>query len=156
MRHRMQYIPLNGAYRPPSDTSTFIGGVPNSEELLITAYLRRRAPLPDLLSRGEHVSRENFEARYGIDEKDLEAIVQFANAFGLRVSNIDRSSRRITLSGTALQFSRAFRAKFVYYRDLNWGTYRTTKGPIQVPASLKDVFVGLFGFDTRKQASPRG
>jgi hypothetical protein len=152
----LQYVPLSETYRPPSEGSMLIGDVPSSEQLMITAYLRRRIPLPDPGSQAQRISRENFAARYGMDERDLHAVVQFANAYGLTICDVDRSSRRITLSGTAQQFSHAFRVDLVRYRDAAGKTYQTTTGPIHVPANLKDVFVSLLGFDTREQAFPRG
>jgi hypothetical protein len=91
-----------------------------------------------------------------MDERDCEAVAQFANAYGLTIGDVDRSSRRITLSGNAQQFSQAFRVRLVRYRGSSGKIYRTTSGPIHVPANLQDVFVGFAGFDTREQAFPIG
>jgi kumamolisin len=98
------------------------------------------------------MSRQAFAEKYGIDENDLQSAIEFANAHRLKVENVDRGSRRVTLSGTAAQLTRAFRVQLVRYRD---PPYRTTTDPVQVPASLKDAIIDVEGFDDREQASPR-
>jgi kumamolisin len=123
----------------------------------VTVVLRHRAsgekpePIAELVNRGERLTRDQYEERYGADPRDIARVEEFARANGLSVSSVNPAARTVSLSGTAGAFSRAFQvdlARFAY----PGGTYRGRIGPVHVPANLADVIRGVFGLDNRPQA----
>ena len=150
------YVPLRGSYLPPLDGSKLLRRVPPQETTSVTLTVRRGAPLPEPASRAEPVSRKDFETKYGMSREDVREVEKFALACGLTIESSDVSSRRIVLSGTSRLLSKAFRVPLVLYVDGRGRTYRTCAGVIHIPVTLEKVITGVFGFDDRQQASPRG
>jgi len=150
------YVPLQGSYLPPLEGSKLLRRVPPLERISVTLTLRRRAPLPEPASGANPVSRKDFETKYGMSREDASEVEKFAMAFGLTIESSDVSSRRIVLSGTSRQLSKAFRVPLVLYDDGKGRIYRTCAGVMHIPMILEKIITGVFGFDDRQQASPVG
>ena len=98
----------------------------------VTVVLRPRhakagQSLDEIIARGEHISREEYAARYGADPADAEKVRQFASNYGLASSEEDLASRTVKLTGTAAAFSQAFQVELACYQH-SGGTISRTHG----------------------------
>lgn len=154
-----RYVAIPGTERPPMAGATQRGPCDASEPMQVTVVLRHRpaskrhTPLAELVARGERLSREDYEARYGADPEDVKRVEAFARAQGLTVSQVNAGARTVTLSGTAGAFDRAFRVGLAQYQHPG-GTYRGCSGVVSVPAELEGVILDVLGLDNRAQARP--
>jgi kumamolisin len=113
-------------------------------------------PDPDELSCGlpserRHVSREEFAARWGAAQEDLDAVAAFGKENGLAVAEASVARRTVVLSGTVEQLSRAFGVELARYQSPR-GSYRGREGHVHVPERLEGIVVGVFGLDDRRMA----
>jgi kumamolisin len=162
------YALLEGSERRPTSTAKLIGPVDPGEMIAVTVALRRRKDaeaIPthdDVLrtpfSHGGRLPPGEFAAKYGAHPDDIQQVVAFAEANGLRVVETHRARRTIILSGTAAQMSAAFHVTLSHYEQtvapLSGDTpglkrYRGRDGFIAIPASLIGIVVGVFGLDNR-------
>ncbi len=95
----------------------------------------------------QHLSRQEFTAKYGADPGDMEKIETFANDHGLSVSAIDLGKRSARLIGPIGNFAKAFNVPLSNYSSPR-GPYRAYTGHVHVPHELSDVVKGVFGLDT--------
>jgi kumamolisin len=71
------------------------------------------------------------------------------------VAERDEATRRVVLKGTLRDALSAFHADVQMYQHAS-GPYRGRRGEILIPAELKDIVTGIFGFDTHpKHRAPR-
>jgi kumamolisin len=162
---------IEGSERRAARGAEKLGPADPNEKFSVTIVLRRRPdgpPLPDLLSPGamsfgasRRLSRDEFAAKYGASEDDIQRVTRFAEAHGLTVVDVDAAARSIIVSGTVAQMSAAFAVDLNMYRaPLPRGrktrdgqvqqTYRGREGFVHVPADLAPIVVGVFGLDNRK------
>ncbi len=128
----------------------------------VTAYLRPSASLDWVdedatrpIGEKRVLSREDFSQNYGASQQDIDAVRKFADAAGLEVAAVDQTRRTVTLRGTVEAVSAAFGAQEIgLFEHPAAGAYRARRGPLTVPAELKDVITGVFGIDERPQADP--
>lgn len=118
---------------------------------------RRRAPQLqsrlDAILRGDAppMSREEAELSLGADPEDLRKVAEFAQAYGLTVTESSEQQRSVRISGTVARMEAAFGVKlrlchsegqpYLYYEE-----------PLTVPASLADAVEGVLGLDQRPVA----
>jgi kumamolisin len=122
--------------------------VPDARHYLMTPPSQRR-----------RLSEDEFAERYGYDEADVAAVMEFARSHGLEVTGTHAGRRAVYLSGTVAQVSKAFAVSLnVYEREVERGrrgeparteTYRGREGFIHLPAALVEIVVGVFGLDNR-------
>jgi kumamolisin len=154
------YVAISGTERQPLSGATESGACDANEVMNVTVVLRRRPSkkrmpsLPELIQRGERVTRKQFAARYGADPEDIKQVEAFAQASGLTVDNVNSGARTMRLSGTASAFSRAFRVQLFRY-TYPGGTYRGRTGSVYVPSELEEIVRDVLGLDNRPQAQPR-
>jgi kumamolisin len=154
-----QYVAISGSERQPIPGATKSSPCDPSEPMQVTVVLRRRpskkkAPsLPELIQRGERLTRRQFASRYGADPEDIKQVEEFAQANGLTVESVNPGARTMRLSGTAGAFSRAFRVDLFRYAYTG-GTYRGRAGAVYVPAELEEIVRDVLGLDDRPQARP--
>lgn len=152
-----RYVAIPGSERKPMHGATITGPCDPNEEIEVTVVLRHRpssqehASLAELVARGERITRDEFEARYGADPDEVQQVQAFAQAHGLKAGNVNLGARAMTLSGTVGAFSEAFQVKLDRYEHAG-GSYRGRTGPIHVPEELKDAIRGVHGLDNRPQA----
>ncbi len=124
--------------------------------MTILFRLRRRpdAPAPPTLDdwaaipphRRQYLSREEFAAKFGASQTDLDLVAEFASSSGLQVRQINVAGRAITASGTAGQINNAFHIELARY-DYHSETYRGFEGQIYMPENLVDIVESIFGLD---------
>ena len=153
------YVKLAGSERKPMAGAT--KGAPADPNAIIqaTIVLRPRTsstnaePLADIVARGERLTREEYQARYGADPADVQAILAFTSSFGLALTRVDLAARTVTLTGKTGDFANAFQVQMARYEHAS-GSYRGREGAISVPGELKDIILGVHGLDDRPQAKP--
>jgi len=152
-----QYVPIPGSEREPLPGATKSGPCDPKESVQVTVVVRPRrlgkkvTSLDQLVVSGERLTRRQYEARYGADPNDVTRVRSFARANGLKVSGVNRGARTVMLSGTAAACNKAFQVDLAHYEGPQ-ATYRGRTGPVNIPASLKGVIVGVHGLDNRPQA----
>jgi kumamolisin len=153
------YVAISGTERQPIAGATESGPCDANEVMNATVVLRRRPSkkrtpsLPEIIQRGERVTRRQFTARYGADPEDIKQVEAFAQANGLTVDSVNPGARTMRLSGTAGAFSRAFRVDLFSY-TYPGGTYRGRTGAVYVPSELEEIVRDVLGLDNRPQAQP--
>jgi kumamolisin len=156
--------PIQGTERTPARGARAVGPADPKEVLTVSIRVRRRqdAPPPPGLKdwaanpRGQgRVSREEFAARFGASEADLNLVADFARSNGLAVVESSVARRTVVLSGTVEQMCRAFTVELQRYESPDQ-TYRGREGPVHLPNDVADVVEGVFGLDNRRMAKRAG
>src|SRR5262249_9989206 len=90
------YRRLEGSERRPAPDATFLGLADPNEQLWVTIVLRRRPngpPVPSLSkfaslppSQRRRMSEEEFAAKYGAAQADIDRVTAFAKSHGLTVT----------------------------------------------------------------------
>jgi kumamolisin len=123
----------------------------------VTVVLRPRPlgknvkPLDELVTSGERVTRDEYEARYGADPEDVKRVEEFARANRLTVAGVNLSGRTVVLAGLADACGKAFQVDLGHYQCPE-ASYRGRTGSVYIPASLESVIVSVHGLDNRPQA----
>ncbi|HXN72626.1 MAG TPA: S53 family peptidase [Candidatus Acidoferrales bacterium] len=138
-----------------------VGPADPNERIEVTVVLRRGSepsafPSIDRLGatapkEREHLSREDFAAKFGARAADIAKIRAFAAEYGLDVVSESPARRSVFLGGTVEAFSKAFGVQLSRYQHAR-GTYRCRTGTLQIPAELEGIIEGVFGLDNRPQA----
>ena len=147
-----------GSSRQPLPGSQRVAQVAADQELQITVVLRRRAPLPEHL--GSVLTRTELAERYGADPADVSAVVAAVQEAGARVTGVDASSRRVSVSGSAGVLEELFGTRLEVVRAPQPRTdaeveFRQRQGALSVPAQLAEVVTAVLGLDDRPQARSR-
>jgi kumamolisin len=167
------YRPLEGSERRPSATAKKIGPADPNEVLDVTIVIRRRPDGPNLPdhnyflspARRQRMSEEEFAAKYGASQEDIDKVVAFARSHGLTVVETSAARRMVVVRGTVAQMSAAFAVELARYehevqvgrqRRRQTETYRGRDGVVSVPSSLDGIVVGVFGLDNRRVGKTNG
>lgn len=158
------YVSLEGSNHAAHPFGTAIGAVPGGQTYHVTVLLRRHPEAPPFPAPEEigitaiadrtYLSIEEFENLYGSSEDDADSVADFAERCGLRVKSIDLGRRTISLSGTAAQFSAAFKAQLQVFAQ-GGSLYRGYVGTLQIPEDLNDIVIAITGLDERPAAGRR-
>ncbi len=153
---------LKGSERRPLPGARAVGEADPTERLEVSVLLRRRGgaamtahveKLAHRESAGGHLSREEFDRRYGADPTDIAAVKKFAGAHGLAVVQEHAGRRTVVLSGTVAQFNAAFGVDLQRFQHPG-GSYRGRVGNVQLPDELHGVVEAVLGLDNRPVAKP--
>ena len=158
-------VALPGSERYPRPGARQIGTPDPNELIQVSVILRPRTPLDELKSSKElgatlprdrkYLTREEFATRYGADPADVAKVEAFAYQNNLTVVEESLPRRTVVLSGTIANLSAAFGVSLANYEHPQ-GNFRGRTGPVMLPSNLASVVRGVFGFDNRPQALPRG
>jgi kumamolisin len=158
---------VSGSQRAMLPNAKAVGPVDPNERIEITIMVRPRVAAGDAKSRSinaislserlpenrEYLSREDFANQRGADAEDLAKIENFAHEHNLTVVQTSIPERMIKLSGTLADLTAAFSPNLKEYK-VGKIMFRGRTGPVSVPEDLKDIVVGVFGFDNRPVARP--
>ena len=140
-----------------------VSRVADAERFQVTLMLRRRSDGPHFPSIDElgaqpplqrkYMSHAEFTANYGANPADVEQVRQFASTLGLEIQSQDLSQRKVTVTGTAVQFSAAFATSFGRFL---WSgqVFRATVGSLSLPEPLHQIVTAVLGLDERPAARP--
>ena len=150
---------LPGSELRPAPGARLLGPADPSEILTVRVCVRRQPDGPPPLDhahwiatppgRRKLLSDEEFAAKYGASQTDLDMVVQFASSHGLEVVEASIPGRIVVLSGTAEKMSQGFAVELKRYES-EVGNYRGHEGPIHIPNEIADVVVAVFGLDNRR------
>jgi Pro-kumamolisin, activation domain/Repeat of unknown function (DUF346) len=157
------YRRMEKSERRVAPGSRLIGLADPKEALSVTVRVRRRPdapPLPDPASLGaapagkkKYLSREEFAARYGAAQADLDLVAKFAQNNGLTVVESSVARRSVVISGTVAQMNLAFAVKLGHYESPA-EKYRGREGFVHLPDEMAEIVEGVFGLDNRRMARP--
>jgi kumamolisin len=112
------YVAIPGSERRPSKTARLIGPADPNEVLDVTIVLRRRPDGPNLPDHDDflatppaqrpRMSEEEFAAKYGASQEDIDKVVAVAQSHGLTVVETSAAQRMVVVQGTVAQMSAAF------------------------------------------------
>jgi kumamolisin len=154
------FVPLPGSERKTISGVQDIGPVDEGERIEVTLVTRRRAELPDELVTGPAtISTEELANRYGTDPADVDRVREVLAGYGLEVTSAHPGSRRVKVTGTAAQLTRAFgttlrRVSSPGLVGEGLVEHRYREGRLMVPAGLEGIVLAVLGLDNRPQASP--
>jgi kumamolisin len=154
---------LSGSERSPLKNAKEIGIADPNEIVEVTIVLRSKKPgaaaqsfraiSAKPLKERKYLSRDEFAETNAPDPADIAKIEEFAHEHGLTIVKVSPESSSISLSGTVAALSEAFGTKLSIY-DSPKGKYRGRVGPVQVPADLSRIIIGVFGLDDRHVFKP--
>ncbi|VVB63363.1 Pro-kumamolisin, activation domain [uncultured archaeon] len=160
---RKDLKPIPGSERELVKNAKAIGAANPEEVVEVTVALRSKgaATLSSSISEmsaqslkeRRYLSREELAAANALNPDDLAKIEEFAHEHGLTIVKVSPESSSVSLSGTVSQLSEAFGTELLMY-DSPVGKYRGRVGPVQVPADLAPIIVGVFGLDDRHVFRP--
>lgn len=169
------YVAIPGSERRPSSTAKLVGPTDPNEILDVTIVLRRRPDGPNLPdhdyflsappAQRQRMSAEEFAAKFGASQDDIDRVVAFAQSHGLAVVETSAARRTVVVRGTVAQMSAAFGVRLDQYehevlqgrdRRPQTETYRGRDGVVSVPSSLDGIVVGAFGLDNRRVGQTNG
>ncbi|WP_079890069.1 S53 family peptidase [Mycobacteroides abscessus] len=141
------------------------GAVDPGEEITTTVFVRRRAPIPEvLLTTSAAVSEQEFTDKYGADPADIERVCQAVTDAGAQVLSTNALSCRIKVRGDAATLAELFGADMRNVSSPSPHTgqmmmHRAVQGALSVPGPLQGVVTAVMGLDDRplfKRASGLG
>ncbi len=152
-----KYTKVPGSERAPMPGASTTGAPDPNELMHVTVVLRTRSggkkqpSLDKLIAKGERLTREEYQARYGADPADVAQVAAFASQHGLTVAQVNTAARSMLLTGRTADFSQAFQVKFEQC-EYKGSRFRQRTGAVNIPADLSGVVVSVHGLDNRPQA----
>jgi len=153
---------IPGTHRTAKDNSKVVGPVPDNQMIEITVMLRSENTRSEFHAQAMAVvqphtsrkilSREEFAKKFGASSADIAKIEAFAKQSGLTVLKVNKAQRSVILSGTAAALSTAFGTRLDQYHHPD-GEYVGRTGELSAPNEVTDIIEGVFGLDTRPQAT---
>jgi kumamolisin len=128
-----------------------VGAAQEEGEITVTLVLRRGKG-SEAHHEG-HLTHEQFRARYGIPEKDMTLLRQFAEANSLKIAESNPSKNTIKLTGTLDAMQKAFGTQLHRYQHEN-RTFRAQTSGLTIPEEMGDMVLAVLGLDTRPIATP--
>src|SRR5260370_15828619 len=90
----------------------------------------------------EWLTPQQFGERFGAPTEDIDVIVNWLQAHGLRVTGVSNGRREIEFGGTARQIEETFRTEIHHY-DLNGEMHVANAIDISIPEALSRVVEGV-------------
>jgi kumamolisin len=151
-------VKLPGSAPSPSTHARSLGPVPADERFEVTVRVRRQTELPPRavdtgLAGRAYLTREQYAASHGASDQDMNTVADYAQQFGLVVVERCAARRSVFLSGTAAQFSAAFKTS-IEQAEHAAGISRRCTTPVHVPEHLADIVEGVFGIGDLPIARP--
>ncbi len=87
---------------------------------------------------------EQFGARYGLSQNDLNKLTEWLKRNGFVVDEVPKGRWTIVFSGTAGQVQTAFHTEIHYY-NVNGTRHRANSTPLEIPKALLPVVDGVLG-----------
>ncbi len=160
-------IPLPGNVRPEANPANDLGPVDDGLPLEHMQLLLARSPmqeedlenylagLSDKSSPAYHrwLTPEEFGARFGVADADIEAVRQWLESYGLRVNTVYPNRITLDFDGTAVQVRSAFQTEIHAY-EVDGQRHIANDSDPKIPAALKPVVAGvvsLHDFQPRPQ-----
>src|ERR1700751_2282957 len=145
-RSSKKYTKVPGSERQPMPGASKTGTPDPNELMHVSIVLRPRSGgkkqpgLDKLIAKGERLTREEDQARYGADPADIAQVAAFASQHGLTVAQVNSAARTMLLTGRTADFSQAFQGQFeqCQYKGRE---IRQRAGAVNLPAKLSGIVV---------------
>ncbi len=154
MSARERYLPLAESAKAPVPGSRRIGPAVPGAPVSVTVLLRRTVTSETGAPPERSLTRAEFACRYGASDEDVAAVLSFAAAHGLEVTDVSTVKRTVKLTATNAQAAAAFRVSLSTNVTDDGVVFRGRTGAVNVPVELAPVVQGVFGLDDRPQAVP--
>jgi hypothetical protein len=115
-----------GSERPIVEGATLLGPVETTERVIATLLLRQKPGQPDppdlqhwqdnSPEKRSFLSPEDFYARHGAAQEEMDAVLEYLNEKGLRIVEKHTGQRRIVVEGSAAEIDNAFGIHLNRYR----------------------------------------
>jgi hypothetical protein len=149
-------VTLHGSVHPLATPAADQGAAPGSLQLGRTILVLKRSTLQqtalDKLADDQQnpkspryhqwLTPEEFGARYGVAQQDIEKITQWLESHGFQVEAQMAGQSMIIFSGTNAQLKAAFHTELHNYKTKS-GTYYANAEDPQIPAAIAPVVVGF-------------
>ncbi|MBV9611316.1 MAG: peptidase S53, partial [Acidobacteriaceae bacterium] len=149
---------LRGSEKKALPGSQPVGAIAPDEIVRVTLFLRRKGAEPEVAMGAQgrpQLSRDEFAQQHGADADDIALVEKFAHEYQLTVVESSAHKRRLILTGTAANVTKAFGAELACYKVESTGhTFRGRTGTLSLPEELAGVVVAVLGLDTRPVAKP--
>ena len=149
------------SHRSPLADLDHLGEADPQEQISVTLYLRRRAPLPEAVSAGRaRLTLEELQRRYGADPDDVELVAGALAGAGITVAEADAGLRRILTTGPLSAYTGVFGTSVSLVRSSHVSasesvTHRYRTGSLSLPATFAHAVTAVLGIDNRPQASAK-
>jgi kumamolisin len=162
---QVDYVMLEGSEIDPQQGARALQPVNPTRVIDVTVVLRPAGAAHNLdfvdaigtqaPSERQHLTQEEFAARFAPDPADVALVRKFALANGLRVVRAAKPmpAHLIDLRGTVGAFSRAFRVGIRRFGGPR-GFYRGRTGPVYIPKELAGIVTAVVGLDNRPRLRP--
>ncbi|MEP6504497.1 MAG: S53 family peptidase [Betaproteobacteria bacterium] len=155
---------IPGSEKHALEGAKAVGPARPDERIEVTLRLRPKAPIAHALAATnadadthpasrKYLTREQYAAKHGAEQPDIDAVTAFAQSHGLAVVQADAARRSVVLSGDTAAMNAACGVSLQQYEHAS-GTYRGRTGTISVPGDLASIVEGVFGLDDRPAADP--
>jgi kumamolisin len=147
------------SFRSPLAELDQLGDADPDEQISVTLYLRRRAPLPATISRSRaRLTRDELRDQYGASPADLELVLSILASHGISAVEADLGSRRVRTAGPLSAYTAAFGAEVSLVRSRHrsapqGATHRYRTGELSLPGALSGAVIAVLGIDNRPQAA---
>jgi kumamolisin len=160
-------LPIAGSNRPARPQVKAIGKTDTAQRIKVSIYARRNPNPPSvpassveelasaLPKQRKYLSDREFDAVYGADPADIDAIAKWAQAHDLTVLDRNARKRRVLVEGTVGAINAAFNIELTDYEHPETGRYRGREGKVYIPADLYGIVEGVFGLDNRRVGRAR-
>jgi len=149
-----QHTILSGSHRYHRSGVEILGRADPHEWVEVTIKVRRKAALPEPMTGGAVMTREQLAANHGASEDDLNKVEQVLGTYGLSQTDRDVATRTVRMVGTVEQMEAVFNLHlFSAWHEGH--THRGRQGDIWIPKALDGIVVGVFGLDTRRMVRRR-
>ncbi len=142
-----KYLPVPGSEKTLPAGAKLVGPVDPGERIEVTFLLRAKAE-PPAAGPAETMSREEYAARYGAAQGDLDRVTAFARGAGLAVVFTSQPQKTVVVAGPAAKVLAAVHADLCNYQQAG-RRFRGRQGAVELPSDLTEVVVGVFGLDDR-------
>ncbi|SFE32578.1 kumamolisin [Bacillus sp. OV194] len=158
------HIRIQGSERKPLPNARKLGPADPNDTLSLTLFVRRsstQSALKTIVKEMEvrhpnernYLNHEEFSNTHSAYPEDLKKIEEFADRYGLEVSEVNAAAGTIVLSGTIATVNKAFKVELGTYEHPEF-TYRGRTGYVHIPENLKDIVQAVLGLDNRPQTKP--
>ena len=90
---------------------------------------------------GQYLTPTEFAAKYGASQADFDAVLAWAKASGLNVTETSTSRNVIAISTNAAQLQSVFGIKFYNYTDANGRVFYSASSAPKMPASIASAIL---------------
>ena len=106
-----------------------------------------------LPARRRYMTVEEAVQACGSSPDAIEKVAAFARRKGFKILGTDPAAGQVVVEGTVARYEKEFGIEFVMYHHPR-GEYRSYKGEVRLPGSIRKLVIAVIGLDNRSMAAP--